>query len=506
MQNKNKLMIWLSFGAILLGLLVHLLHREFNLFGHSMMGNMSESMNLSQRFSLAMNILFIIPVALLVITSYYYRKQADHPKIPLFNMLTLTFSSISIIAGGGGTVEFHFSIFMVAAIIAYYEDIKLIAVMTIIFALQHLAGFFFIPELVFGVAEYPFLMMVIHAVFLVFTSAATSLQIISKKKYTEALESEKAKKQTEVETLLETVKNLSRQLEQTSLVVTAKSEGNIIANNEMLTSFKEVSTGLETQSESLNKIDENLQGINRMIQINSQSFSILNEKASITDNMVQKNQNNIEPLFEQVRIVSDAINRAAITMQTLNESSHQVENIIFIIQDVARQTNLLALNASIEAARAGEYGRGFAVVASEIRKLSEQSNHATEEIVNILSNIQRESTESVTQIEVGKQAAGDTVELAERSFSSFKQMNRSINEMIEIIEKLNESVKQIESQSEKISNEMTNISAITEQSVASVEQLFSITETQTSTSNQINRELIRLKELSETLQAQFSAS
>jgi methyl-accepting chemotaxis protein len=69
-------------------------------------------------------------------------------------MFTLTFSSMSIITGRNGMVEYHFSIFMVAAMLAYYENITLIIVMTTLFAVQHVSGVFFIPQLVFGTDSY----------------------------------------------------------------------------------------------------------------------------------------------------------------------------------------------------------------------------------------------------------------------------------------------------------------------------------------------------------------
>lgn len=51
--------------------------------------------------------------------------------------------------------------------------------MTAIFAVHHLLGYLVIPELVFGTTSYSLTMLIIHALFLIFTSAATSWQIIS---------------------------------------------------------------------------------------------------------------------------------------------------------------------------------------------------------------------------------------------------------------------------------------------------------------------------------------
>lgn len=76
----------------------------------------------------------------------------------------------------------------------------------------------------------------------------------------------------------------------------------------------------------------------------------------------------------QMRIgARDAMRDAGDRIEALANSAAAVDDMLQLIQSIARQTNLLALNAGIEAARAGEVGRGFAVVASEVKSLASQT-------------------------------------------------------------------------------------------------------------------------------------
>lgn len=78
---------------------------------------------------------------------------------------------------------------------------------------------------------------------------------------------------------------------------------------------------------------------------------------------------------------------ASSAMKHIVESTHRINEMVTMINDISDQINLLSLNASIEAARAGEAGRGFAVVAEEIGKLADNTTAQVKQIQQLSSEI-----------------------------------------------------------------------------------------------------------------------
>jgi methyl-accepting chemotaxis protein WspA len=89
--------------------------------------------------------------------------------------------------------------------------------------------------------------------------------------------------------------------------------------------------------------------------------------------------------MSQVVEASAAINSR---LGTLSEKARNIGMVVTAITKVADQTNLLSLNAAIEAEKAGDYGRGFGVVATEIRRLADQTAVATNDIEQMVKEMQ----------------------------------------------------------------------------------------------------------------------
>lgn len=116
-------------------------------------------------------------------------------------------------------------------------------------------------------------------------------------------------------------------------------------------------------------------------------------------------------------------------VQVLEEKSHHITEIISTIAQISSQTNLLALNASIEAARAGEAGKGFAVVAEEIRKLSEQTKDASENIRLLIMEIQTQIQGTVGDITKAAELFEGHSVIAGRVHSFFDGITDSVRAM-----------------------------------------------------------------------------
>jgi len=173
--------------------------------------------------------------------------------------------------------------------------------------------------------------------------------------------------------------------------------------------------------------------------------------------------------------VANIVEDAAIKVTELGKNNEKIGGIIGVINDIADQTNLLALNAAIEAARAGEHGRGFAVVADEVRKLSQRTTQATQEISSVIQNIQADVDQVVFSISNGNKEVQVGKELSKKVENVMNNFIESIDKVVSNIDQVATASDEQASAAEQVGQNIEIINNISSESSIGLQQIANAT-------------------------------
>jgi methyl-accepting chemotaxis protein len=235
-----------------------------------------------------------------------------------------------------------------------------------------------------------------------------------------------------------------------------------IATDSINTAAREIAAGnhdlsqrTEEQAASLEQTAASMDELTSTVQQNSENAKQANHLAQGASEVAGKG----------VAVVRQVVN----TMESINESSRKIAEIISVIDGIAFQTNILALNAAVEAARAGDQGRGFAVVAGEVRNLAQRAAAAAVEIKTLILDSEEKvasGTKLVAQAGVTMQEIVDTISNVTNIMS---QITHASVEQSDGIAQVNQAVRQMDDVTQQNA-------ALVEQAAASAESLEEQTE------------------------------
>ncbi|WP_236642371.1 methyl-accepting chemotaxis protein [Salinigranum halophilum] len=388
-------------------------------------------------------------------------------------------SSALLVYFSGGFIEAHFHFFVVAGVIATYEDWLPFAVSILFVAAEHSLFGMTNPEAVYNhpdAVANPMGWGLVHAIFLLGLCAALVSNWFSIERSREETrqqrqnvkDSEEAK--AEVEQLNE---RLLVQADELAAAMDAVSEGDFTATppenadieaiaaisdafTEMkrelsatIVDLREFATTVERTTRSVHDDAETLERAQQQLASDVRAFATdvrtqasnlesttgelstlsatIEEIAANADEVSTEAGNAADAAsagtdtaaaaVEAIEHIERSVGELAALVDSLDTRMDEVAESTDLIESIAQQTNTLALNANIEAARAVNDSEGFAVVADEVKSLADETqDHSAAisltigETIEDVKRVQREMSQTKSQIETGKETTADAGE------------------------------------------------------------------------------------------------
>ncbi|WP_186297730.1 HAMP domain-containing methyl-accepting chemotaxis protein [Sedimenticola selenatireducens] len=235
------------------------------------------------------------------------------------------------------------------------------------------------------------------------------------------------------------------------------------SNQKTLTTMREQRQKTKSIANALSDLQNN---INQVAQNAEQAASISDQ----ADNEARQSVRIVEETRQVVSALSSELQNAHHEVDKLAQDSAEIENILKVIQEIAKQTNLLALNAAIEAARAGEVGRGFAVVADEVRTLSQRTHDSVFQVQTTIDKIQSRIVSVVGSIDRSHNCMESTVEQTGATEASLKRIAKGITTLSTMNSEILEAVTHQQSVTTHINSNALDISDFADQTFEQAEQ------------------------------------
>lgn len=210
-------------------------------------------------------------------------------------------------------------------------------------------------------------------------------------------------------------------------------------------------------------------------------------------------------LEESANKSMDDVRKLQTGVEALEEKSQFITEIISTITHISSRTNMLALNAAIEAAGAGEAGKGFAVVAEEIRSLAEQTKRATENIRQLIGEIQSQIDMTVSEIEDVAQEFAQNSSITGKVRSNFDEIAASMADMNQRNQILYGGLEEFETAKESIVEAFKEVDQSSQSCLSYSEQAMEISEGQVQSVTQLKDFADRLDHLAEELKCEVNA-
>jgi len=259
---------------------------------------------------------------------------------------------------------------------------------------------------------------------------------------------------------------------------------------EILATTSQQAVGATQQAAAVSETTSTVQEVRQTAEQSADRARLVSEMVQDSTGVAGHGLRAVQDTVAGMDSVKEQVGSIAETILSLSEQTQQIGEIIATVNDIADQSNLLALNAAIEAARAGEAGKGFAVVAGEVRSLAEQSRQATEQVREILGEIQKAANTAVMVTEEGTKRADAGMQQVQTAGEAIRTIGEHVQKVAQAAQQIAVSANQQLAGMDQIAAAMDSINQASAQSQAGTQQM----EQAAQSLNQLAAQLARIVE------------
>ena len=292
---------------------------------------------------------------------------------------------------------------------------------------------------------------------------------------------------------------LDNNMESLNVLASASSKG----ANQIRQAIDELSKTAVSLAENVQSVNTSMMEMgNNVTAIHSETVT-LNENSNKMDHANRNASESMNLVLTSSHTSSAIIEEMIVQVKATNEAIASISKAVELISDITAQTNLLSLNASIEAARAGQAGRGFAVVATEVKQLADQSSQGAAAIKNIADDILEKSNKSVELTERMRTLAEKEQADIGSAKTGFDTLSQIIEANVATAGTIAEKTKNLEELKQTIINNITELSAISEENAASNEEVTANVSSIAESIDRISEDTGMIKKVSAALEEQM---
>jgi len=298
----------------------------------------------------------------------------------------------------------------------------------------------------------------------------------------------------ELEGTLADLTEFSETVDRTSERITSSAEEVKNASQDVSESMEEIASETETQNQQIGQTTDEMTSLSATIEEVASSADEVAATSQQAASIGERGREAASEAIEEMNAIERKTGQTITEVESLDAEMERIGEIVGLIDDIAEQTNILALNASIEAARAGKEGEGFAVVADEIKSLAKETQEATQDIAELVEDVQSSTTQAVGDMQETGDRVTEGIETVEDAIDSLEAIVDEVEEVNTGIQSINEATDDQAASTEEAVSMMDEIESASERTKSETDDIAAAAEEQTSAIDEVTAQIVSLSD------------